>query len=141
MCNDGRGRNCHRGSRRRIVDDRLQERGHLLRRDEAAALDDLRAVTRKHDGRRPSPVPVAARKRRVRILVDADRQVACPDECDDPPVGVGLIVHDVTPVTPHGVQVEQHEAMLAGGLLEEPLVPLPLPHNVRRRVGGAHEVA
>lgn len=31
-------------------------------------------------------------------------------------IGIGLVVHDMAPVTPHRLQVQQHETLLASGL-------------------------
>src|SRR6202020_2189401 len=56
---DDHGR-CYRRAGAGIVNDRLEECSHLLRRNETAPLHDLGAIRRQHDRRRPAPSTVAA---------------------------------------------------------------------------------
>jgi hypothetical protein len=44
-------------------------------------------------------------------------------------VAVGFFVHDVTPVTPNSVQVENDEASILLGLDENRITPLGAPGN------------
>ncbi len=115
------------GAGRGVVDDRLEHGRHLRRREVAAPPDDLAALAVEHDGGGPAVVAVALGERGVGVLIDARREVVRPHESDDLGVRVGGRVHDVAPVAPHRLEVEQDEALLAPRLLEEgrrPCAPL-----------------
>ena len=106
-------------TRRRVVDDCLEHGCHLRRRQVAAALDDLAAVGGENHGRRPAVIFVAIGDVRARFLVHSDREITGADQRDDGWIAVGLVVHDVAPVAPDRVQIEQHEFVLAPRLLED----------------------
>ena len=65
------------------------------------------------------------------------------DQCLDLLIDIGLFVPDVTPMAPHGVQVENDEAMISGRLRENSVTPMALPGNgrgidlCRKHQGGA----
>jgi len=92
--------------------DRLEQSQEAFRLDESLTLDDLGAVGGEDDGGGPAVVAVAIGQVRAQILVDAQRYVVRGDFILDRLVAVALFVHDMAPVAPDGLEVEQHEAML-----------------------------
>ena len=106
-----------------VVDDGLEHGTHLQGREKALALDDLAAVGIEDDGGGPAIFLVAIGEVGAGILIDPHREIARADERDDLGIRVGLVVHDVAPVTPDGLEIEEHEFVLAFGLLENRIGP------------------
>jgi hypothetical protein len=48
---------------------------------------------------------------------------------DDLVIAIGRIVHHVAPVTPYGAEIEQHQLVFGGSLLEDIVRPV-VPANV-----------
>src|SRR5262249_34472802 len=99
-----------------VVDDGLEHGGHGLGWDVALALYDLRAVGGEDDSGRPAIVLVAIGDVGAGVLIDFDENVLGVEQADDGGIAVGVVVHDVAPVAPHGFEVEQDEFVLLAGL-------------------------
>ena len=124
-----------RRSGRGIVDDGLEQRLHPLRLDISPDLGDLGAVGAEHDGRRPAPVAIAARQIGVGVLVDPDRQIFRGQQFPDLGIGVGRLLHDVAPVAPHRLEIEDDEALLGLRAGEQIVAPFTPFRSVRRKRG------
>lgn len=127
--------------RRKVADRLLEDRQEMLGRIKAAQLDDLGAIGPENHCRRPAPTLVALRQVGPAVLVDLDRNEVPGDQLLHFRIGVGLLLHDVAPGAPPGLQAEQHEALLPLGLLEHLVVPLAPRHAVgacRRRERPEH---
>ena len=110
-----------------VVNDRLQNRGHLCRGKKTLALDDFAAARVEDHRGRPAIILVAAGQVGMRILIDADGDVAGLNQRDDAGITVGLYIHHMAPVTPDRLQIEQHEFVLALRFRKSRVAPrLPL---------------
>jgi hypothetical protein len=101
----------------------LQHRGHRLGRDVAAPLRQLAAVPFEDDRRRPAVVFVAIRQVGPRILIHAHGDVFFADQRDHPRIGIGHFIHDVAPVAPHRLEVQEHQLVPGRGALENAVRP------------------
>ena len=115
----------------------VQRLPHRLRRDVGAAVDDL-AFRREEDGAGPAAHVVAAVHVGPLVVVDAHRDVAVVDDVDDVGGAVAGLVHDVTPVTPHRADREQHRLVLLTRLAERGVTPRA-PLDLVRAVGPRRE--
>jgi hypothetical protein len=90
-----------------ILDEAAQEQlGELAGILVAAQLEHGPRVAGQHGGRRPAPVGVALGEVGPRVGVDADRHEVLGQQGGDLGVGVGVVVHHVTPVTPRGGDID-----------------------------------
>jgi len=113
----------------RVIDDALQQRAHAGRRDVARELHELLAAGVEDHGGGPAVVLVPVGEIGTLVLVDTDRKESLANQPDHLRIAVGGLLHDVAPVAPHGAQVEEDEALLGLGTLEDALVP-GLPRDV-----------
>src|SRR6202012_6160538 len=81
----------------------------------------------ENDGGRPAPITIAAAKARIPVRIDTHREIAFSDQRLNPRIAVGLFVHDMTPMTPDAMQVENHEFMVARSLRKHSIAPMVLP--------------
>src|SRR6201991_1914232 len=95
-----------------IGDDGLEHRRHESRLQEALAFYDLRAVRSEDDGGGPAVVLIPVGDVGPRVLIDLDEHVSLVQKPNPLRVAVGDIVHDMTPVTPDGFEIEQDELVL-----------------------------
>nr|WP_293272250.1 hypothetical protein [Nannocystis sp.] len=127
-------RGCGRGARASALeaagsllgDQLAQQGGELGGLLEAAQLEHGAGVAGEHGGGGPAPLGVALGEVGAGVGVDADRHEVVAQQRGDLRVGVGAVVHHVTPVTPAGGDVHQQDPSLAGGggeALGSPLVP------------------
>ena len=139
LAEEGRGGRFHfkgladRRSGRGIVDDGLEQLLHPLRLDIAPDLGDLGAVGAEHDRRRPAPVAIAAGEIRVGVLVDTDRQISRRQQFLHLRVRVGRLFHDVAPMAPHRLEIEDHETLFGRGAGEQIVAPVAPFRPVRGR--------
>jgi hypothetical protein len=76
---------------------------------------------------------------RIAIRVDAHCHVILANQALNLGVAVRALVHHMTPVAPHRVQVEQDKSVFFGRLREQPVVPSALPYEGYRSVCGARD--
>ena len=127
----------------RVGDHGLEQARHRAGRDVALALHQLGAVGGEDNGGRPTEVLVAVGNIGARILVHPDREVAAVQQGRDRGVAVGRLRHDVAPVAPHRLEIEQHEFVFPFRLREDLRRPLVPDDGFRRpgneRSGGQSE--
>jgi hypothetical protein len=120
-------RGLNRRPRRGIVDDRLQHRRHLVRCEISLTFYDLMPGSVEDDRGGPAKIFIACGKIGPRILIGLNDDVVGSQKLDHRRIAVGVRVHDVAPVTPYRLQVEQHETVLAlriGEHLVRPSLPV-----------------
>jgi len=118
-----RGRRLHRGPGRRIINDRLQHRRHFIRRKIPLPLHNLVAASVENHRCRPTVILVPIGKIGARILVHFHNDVARLKQLDHFRIAVGVGVHDMAPVAPHSLQVQQHETVRALRVAEHLIRP------------------
>ena len=121
-----------------VARDRHQRAGHLVRRQVGGAGEDVARRCEKR-GRRPAAHVVALVDVGANVVVDAHRHVVTIDDVDHARVGVGGLVHDVAPVTPHRGDGEQDRTPNRPGFVERLLRPRA-PVDLGRAVGPRREV-
>src|SRR5260370_39112235 len=116
-----------------MVTGRLKHRRHFIWRKIALAFDNLVAASIENNRRWPAVLFVAVREIRTRVLIEFDSNVMRLQQLDDLRIAVGVGVHYVAPVAPHGLEIEQDETVVALGFSDRigPRAPVELALAMR----------